>query len=57
MAYYIYKDHAGEYRWRLVASNSKVIADSGEGYRNKSDCQYGIQLVKGSANAPVYDRS
>lgn len=32
-----YEDGAGEYRWRLVASNGKVVADSGEGYTREED--------------------
>lgn len=36
----------GDYRWRLRADNGRIIADSGEGYRNKADCQNGINLVK-----------
>lgn len=36
----------GDYRWRLIADNGRIIADSGEGYRNKADCQHGINLVK-----------
>lgn len=55
MAYYIYKDQAGYWRWRLRAANNRTIADSGEGYHNKSDCQSAIDLVKGSFNAPVYE--
>jgi uncharacterized protein YegP (UPF0339 family) len=40
----------GEYRWRLRASgNNEVIADSGEGYKSKADCQKGIDLVKAQA--------
>lgn len=47
-----------DYRWRLVADNGRIIADSGEGYRNKTDCQHGINLVKGtSAATSVIDRS
>lgn len=38
MKFQIYKDKAGEYRWRLVAHNGKIVGDSGEGYKNKSDC-------------------
>lgn len=34
----VYKDRNGEYRWRLVSSNGKVLADSGEGYKRK----YGV---------------
>ncbi|PYR95473.1 MAG: hypothetical protein DMF84_00835 [Acidobacteria bacterium] len=55
MEYQVYKDAAGQYRWRLVAANGRRIADSGEGYNNKSDCLAAINLVKGSANAPVKD--
>jgi uncharacterized protein YegP (UPF0339 family) len=35
----IFEDRAGEYRWRLVASNGRIIADSGEGYGSKSDAR------------------
>ena len=56
MKFEIYKDARGEYRWRFKASNGRIIADSGEGYQNKSDCAGGIQLVKTHApNAPVED--
>lgn len=55
MEYQIYKDAAGQYRWRLVAANGRKIAESGEGYHNKADCLAAINLVKGSANAPVKD--
>lgn len=33
-----YKDDAGKWRWKCVAANNKVVADSGEGYRHKQDC-------------------
>jgi len=53
----IYKDKAGEYRWRLRADNYEVIADSAEGYVNKSDCEHGIALVKKLALAEIEDRT
>jgi uncharacterized protein YegP (UPF0339 family) len=53
MRYKVYKDRSGEWRWRLVAANGNTLADSGEGYRNKQDCLAGIELVKGSKDAPV----
>ena len=56
MTYWVYKDKVGEFRWYLEASNGKKIADSGEGYKNKADCHAAIQLVKGSAGAPVTDK-
>ena len=49
----VYKDSAGEWRWRLVAGNDQVIADSGEGYRDKKDCLHAIELVKDSKDARV----
>jgi uncharacterized protein YegP (UPF0339 family) len=55
MTYYYYKDAKGEWRWRLKASNGRVLADSGEGYKNEQDCLEGIKLVKDSANAPVVE--
>ena len=55
MAYHVYRDRAGLWRWNLKANNGLKIADSGEGYVNKSDCLRAIALVKGSNAAPVYD--
>ena len=54
MAYYVFQDRAGYWRWHLKAANGKIIADSGEGYVNKSDCLHGITLVKQAYDAPVY---
>jgi len=54
----IYKDKAGEFRWQLYAQNSKLIADSGEGYKNRSDCIHGARLVSSiAAGALMWDRS
>jgi uncharacterized protein YegP (UPF0339 family) len=46
----VYEDNAGEWRWRLVAPNGNIIADSGEGYVSKQGAQRGIDSVK--RNAP-----
>lgn len=56
MTYYVYRDRSYEWRWQLQAANGRIIADSGEGYVNKSDCLSAIQLVKGSAAAPIVER-
>jgi uncharacterized protein len=55
MAYYVYRDLQGFWRWRLRAANNRTIADSGESYHNKQDCHSAIQLVKGSSATPVYE--
>src|SRR5262245_29141274 len=50
----VYKDKAGEFRWRLRAQNTNVIASSGQGYSSKQACLDGIESVKKSAaDAPV----
>jgi uncharacterized protein YegP (UPF0339 family) len=41
----LYKDAANEWRWTLYGKNSKTIADSAEGYKNKADCLHGARLV------------
>lgn len=53
LTYRVYKDKKGEWRWNLKAENGRIIADSAEGYINKSDCLHAIELVKSSANAQV----
>ena len=45
----MYRDKAGEYRFRLKAKNGKIIAVS-EGYTAKAGCLNGIESVK--KNAP-----
>jgi uncharacterized protein YegP (UPF0339 family) len=54
----LYKDHAGEYRWRLQAGNNRIIADSGEGYNSKAGAEEGIKDVQRIApTAPVNDKT
>lgn len=31
----VFKDKNGKWRWRLVAANKKIVADSAEGYATK----------------------
>ncbi len=55
MRFELYRDAAGEWRWRLRAANGGVVADSAEGYARREDCEHGIALVKGSQIAPTVD--
>jgi len=56
MTFEVYKDNAGEFRWRLKAANGKVIATASEGYKAKADCEKGIESIKsGAADAKVVD--
>lgn len=45
----VYTDKAGEFRFRLKATNGQIIA-VGEGYKAKASCLNGIESVK--KNAP-----
>jgi uncharacterized protein YegP (UPF0339 family) len=42
----VYADRAGEYRWRLVASNGRIVADSGEGYTRERDALRAVRRVR-----------
>jgi uncharacterized protein len=55
MRYIIFKDSTGQWRWHLRAANGRVIANSGEGYGNKADCQSAIELVKLSSAALIHE--
>lgn len=49
----IYKDKAGEFRFRLKATNGQIIA-VGEGYKALAGCMNGIESVKkNAADSPV----
>lgn len=45
----VYTDKAGEFRFRLKATNGEIIAAS-EGYKAKTSCLNGIESIK--KNAP-----
>lgn len=42
MYFTIYQDKAGEWRWRLVAKNNEIIADSGESYQDRDGVLIGL---------------
>lgn len=51
----LYKDKAGEYRFRLKAANGETIAVS-EGYSSRAGAKNGIESVrKNSADATVVE--
>lgn len=53
----VYQDRAEEWRWRLVARNGNIVADSAEGYTSKQGAKRGIDCVKRIApDADVEDR-
>lgn len=59
MAFFqVFKNGKGQYRWRLRATNNKIIADSAESYVRKSACLRGIEILKSqSSQAKVMDKT
>ncbi len=54
----LFKDKAGDFRWRLRHQNGDIIADSAEGYSSKANAKNGIQSVKDNApSAPIDDQT
>ncbi len=50
----LYKDKAGEFRFRLKATNGEIILAS-EGYKTKASCEKGIASVRKNALSEVID--
>ena len=51
--YELYKDKAGEFRFRLKASNGEIIGKS-EGYKAKASAKKGIaSIAKNAPDAPI----
>ena len=50
----IYQDKAGEFRFRLKATNGQIIAVS-EGYKALASCENGIESVKKNADSDVVE--
>lgn len=62
----VYKDAAGQWRWRLKAKNGRNVADSGEGYKTRSgvltacermavDANMSASRVGAAFGMPVYE--
>ena len=50
----MYKDKSENYRFRLIARNGEIIANS-EGYETKESCLNGIKVVGQSCDAEIED--
>jgi uncharacterized protein YegP (UPF0339 family) len=58
MKFVLYRDAKNEYRWKLAAANGNIVADSGEGYKNKADCLSTLASIKKAvAEAPIEEES
>jgi len=43
----IYRDDAGEYRWRLRAANGELVATAGEGFTREADAERAAATAAG----------
>lgn len=50
----IFRDDAGEFRWRLRASNGEPVAQS-EGYTQKHNAQSGAEAVQEAAEGATIE--
>lgn len=41
----VFRDGAGEWRWRFLAPNGKIMADSAEGYKTKFGASIAAQKL------------
>ncbi len=53
----IYKDNAGEFRFRFTATNGNKIFASSEGYAAKADCKRAIEIAQNSGSAEIIDEA
>ena len=44
----LYLDISGNWRWRFIAANGLVLANSGQGYSRRIDCITAAKHVTGS---------
>lgn len=48
----VYQDTAGQWRWRLLALNGRIVADSAEGYTRMRDAERAVLgALKATASA------
>ncbi len=53
MRFEVYKDGKGEWRWRLLARNGRLVADCGEGYARRAQALKAVGRVQLCASARV----
>jgi uncharacterized protein YegP (UPF0339 family) len=47
------KDKDGDWRWRAVSSNGRIIAESGEGYKTRQGMMKGLRAAFGCLAAAL----
>lgn len=52
MRWETYEDQAGEWRWRAIARNGKVVADGAEGYATKRNANRALTGFQAALREP-----
>lgn len=47
----VYEDRGGQWRWRMIATNGRIVADSGDGYSSKSNARAAVENVQSRAGS------
>jgi len=56
MEFHVFQDKAGRWRWRLLAKDRSVLAESAYGYPDKADCHASIEKFRGTSfETPVFE--
>ncbi len=45
----VYRDNARLFRWQLRDDSNRIVAESSEGFHNRSDCENAVNLVRNIA--------
>lgn len=53
----IYKDAAGEWRWRLRAVNGRIVADSAEGYAARRNAKLAVTATLDAVESALRSKS
>lgn len=51
----MYKDSKSEWRWRLKASNGRIVATSGEGFKRRGACNTSWMAVWSTFERESFD--
>ncbi|WP_247728492.1 DUF1508 domain-containing protein [Halovivax limisalsi] len=51
----VYRDKAGEWRWRFVHRNGNILADSGEGYTRRNDANRAVERIRDRIDDLTFD--
>lgn len=46
----LYRDAANDWRWRFVAANGRIVADSAEGYSSRDKAAAGFYVLVDAAS-------